>query len=411
MIRNPRFDIYRIGKKDYLLPSGQDIQNRSKVMSLGGLATILWDKFATDHKIVDMFRIIEEEYGAENQDDRNIISVDVSNVCAAFIRAGALLEADEISVTEGADAAKDESDSMADGANIKSDSMAGGAIENLTADTPAARERLLESEDIFVEKTKDGGYVCSFPKFDSVEDIYITSGESIRDRFLAYDLEEIAGYDYEMRIASRIPYSFYALMMGRVFIHSSCILYRDRLWLFAAPAGTGKSTHVRMWEKNGSAKIINGDLNLIGRKVDGVGKGLAVSSIDRSGESSCECSCNRSVDRSDESSGEPWVYGTPWCGTSEIYELKDYPLGGIIILRQGYKDYIEDMSYEDGVIGILSRSVSPMWDKKLVRKNVDIISDIAKDIMICKLYCTINDSAYALMKSYIDEYLDGKQER
>lgn len=397
MIRNPRFDIYRIGKNDYLLPSGQDIQRRSKVMSLSGLATILWDKFASDHKIVDMFRIIEEEYGAENQDDRNIISVDVSNVCAAFIRAGALLEASEMSVTD-----------RVDDANNKPDSMADGAIDDITGDIPAARDRLLESEDIVVDKIENGGYVCSFPKFDLVEDINITSGESIRDRFLTYDLEEIAGYDYEMRIATRIPFSYYALMMGRVFIHSSSILYRDRLWLFAAPAGTGKTTHARMWEKNGSARIINGDLNLIGRKEACVGKGLAVPSIDRSGESSCGGSCNRSVDKSDESSGEPWVYGTPWCGTSGIYELKDYPLGGIIILRQGYKDYIEEMSYEDGVIGILSRSVSPMWDKKLVRKNVDIITDIAKDIMICKLYCTINDSAYTLMKSYIDEYLDGK---
>lgn len=367
MIRNPRFDIYRIGDKEYLLPSGQNIQRRSKVMCLSGIAPLLWNEFEYDHSVVSMFRFVEEKYGAENQDDRNIISVDVSNVCSAFIGAGALLEEAE-------------------------------PIE----------DRLLESEDIIVDRNGENGYICSFPRFDSVEDIYITSDESIRDIFLTYDLEEIAGYDYEMRIATRIPFSYYALMMGRVFIHSSSILYRDRLWLFAAPAGTGKTTHARMWEKNGSARIINGDLNLIGRKEACVGKGLAVPSIDRSGESSCGDSCNRSVDRSDESSGAPWVYGTPWCGTSKKYELQDYPLGGIIILRQGYKDYIEDMSYEDGVIGILSRSVSPMWDKKLVRKNVDIISDIAKDIMICKLYCTINDSAYTLMKSYIDEYLDGK---
>ena len=378
MIRNPRFDIYRIGEKDYLLPSGQDIQSRSKVMCLGGLATILWDKFKTDHRIVDMFRIIEEEYGAKNQDDRNIISVDVSNVCAAFIRAGALVD----------------------------------AIESLCVEADYRGERLLESEDIVVYNTGDGGYVCSFPKFDSVEDLILSSEEDVgddldeSDRFIItnkaceliryrlsrYNLEEIAGYDYESLIATRIPFSYYSLMIGRVFIHSSSILYRDRVWLFTAPAGTGKSTHARMWEKNGSAKIINGDLNLIGRNVDGFGKGFAVSSFDRSGESL----------------GEPWVYGTPWCGTSGIYELKDYPLGGIIILRQGYKDYIEEMSYEDGVIGILSRSISPMWDKKLVRKNVELIADIAKDIMICKLYCTINDSAYTLMKSYIDEYLDCK---
>ena len=382
MIRNPRFDIYRIGDKEYLLPSGQNIQRRSKVMCLSGIAPLLWNEFEYDRSVVSMFRFVEEKYGAKNQDDRNIISVDVSNVCAAFIRAGALLE---------------EAEPIGD--------------------------RLLESEDIIVDRNGENGYICSFPRFDSVEDIYIdsiadnedgafkeagVSTEHALNNMNAYYLNEIADYDYELRIATRIPYSYYALMSGRVFVHSASILYRGRLWLFAAPAGTGKTTHARMWEKNGSARIINGDLNLIGRKEACVGKGLAVPSIDRSGESSCECSCNRSVDRSDESSGEPWVYGTPWCGTSEIYELQDYPLGGIIILRQGYKDYIEDMSYEDGVIGILSRSVSPMWDKKLVRKNVDIISDIAKDIMICKLYCTINDSAYTLMKSYIDEYLDGK---
>lgn len=47
-------------------------------------------------------------------------------------------------------------------------------------------------------------------------------------------------------------------------IHGACILYKDNAYLFIAPSGTGKTTHIRLWIKHlRDLVIINGDKPII----------------------------------------------------------------------------------------------------------------------------------------------------
>ncbi len=333
MIRNPRFSIVNIGDNEYLVPSGQEIVNRRGSMRIGGLSRVLWDILEDEYTVKELFRIIEKKYDAVTEDDTNTVANDVSFTISAFLKISAVTEQPVIVGT-----------------------------------------RLAEAADLWVDRT-DVGYRCHFPTFSTINDIDIISAKQydIQSLEKEYDFEILAESPYERRISARIPYSYYALAMGRILVHSVSVLYRGRLWLFSAPSGTGKSTHASMWVEYEGTKIINGDLNLIGVEEDGV-----------------------------------YAYGTPWCGTSEIYDLERYPVGGVVFLRQGYDNHVDDIDEEQAIISLLSRDVSPMWDNGLVARNVSIVKDIAPHIMMCRLYCTRDKQAFDIMKEYIDQYLDGE---
>ena len=49
------------------------------------------------------------------------------------------------------------------------------------------------------------------------------------------------------------------LRYGRLILHASAVLYREKAYLFTAPSGGGKSTQAEIWEKDMHARIINGD--------------------------------------------------------------------------------------------------------------------------------------------------------
>ena len=54
-------------------------------------------------------------------------------------------------------------------------------------------------------------------------------------------------------------------------LHSSCVVYEDKAYLFSAPCGTGKSTHTQIWLKRfPGAYILNDDKPAIRIMEDGV---------------------------------------------------------------------------------------------------------------------------------------------
>ncbi len=89
---------------------------------------------------------------------------------------------------------------------------------------------------------------------------------------------------------------YFAALHGKYALHSASNYYQEKAWLYSASSGTGKTTHVKLWEKLYAVQVLNGDLNLLGMEKD-----------------------------------EVFVYGIPWCGTSGVYTTKKYPLGGIIL--------------------------------------------------------------------------------
>ncbi len=88
----------------------------------------------------------------------------------------------------------------------------------------------------------------------------------------------------------------------RLLVHGAVIQYAGRAYLFTAPSGTGKSTHIMLWRRYLGADVcvINGDKPFVRIPAD---------------------------------SGEPAViYGTPWAGKEGWQENACAPLAGIVLL-------------------------------------------------------------------------------
>lgn len=179
------------------------------------------------------------------------------------------------------------------------------------------------------------------------------------------------GYDNktaseEIFHAVRIPFLLKAESKGMYAIHSASVLYKEKAWLFSAPAGTGKSTHARLWTAYSDATDINGDLNLIGI-----------------------------------SNGVPTVFGIPWCGTSEIYTDSDVPLGGVVFLRQAPENRIELLDREKALVTLSRRTISPLWNAASLRKMIKDLKPISETIPSLRLYCTKDPEAQKILQDYI----------
>lgn len=178
-------------------------------------------------------------------------------------------------------------------------------------------------------------------------------------------------FHYDFFHALRLVYLYFAQKQGMAAIHSASILYKDKLWLFSGHSGMGKSTHTNLWKEHFGTPVINGDLNLLAIEND-----------------------------------IPVVHGIPWCGTSGIYDTKTYPLGGIILVNRGTTDYTEDISVDEKLLLVSQRLISPSWTKEQWEKNMEIVEQITRDILVCKLYCTKEKSAAEVMKKRIDAFLN-----
>lgn len=99
-------------------------------------------------------------------------------------------------------------------------------------------------------------------------------------------------------IANRLP------EQRRLLVHGAVIEFEGRAYLFTAPSGTGKSTHIRLWRQylGDAVRVINGDKPFI-----------------------------RIPEHREE---PPVVYGTPWAGKEGWQRNDSAPLAGIVLLSR-----------------------------------------------------------------------------
>lgn len=99
-------------------------------------------------------------------------------------------------------------------------------------------------------------------------------------------------------IANRLP------EQHRLLAHGAVIEFEGRAYLFTAPSGTGKSTHIRLWRQylGDAVQVINGDKPFV-----------------RIPE------CREEL---------PVVYGAPWAGKEGWQRNDSAPLAGIVLLSR-----------------------------------------------------------------------------
>lgn len=99
-------------------------------------------------------------------------------------------------------------------------------------------------------------------------------------------------------IANRLP------GRRRLLVHGAVIEFEGRAYLFTAPSGTGKSTHIRLWRQylGDAVRVINGDKPFV-----------------------------RIPEHREE---PPVVYGTPWAGKEGWQRNDSALLAGIVLLSR-----------------------------------------------------------------------------
>ena len=146
---------------------------------------------------------------------------------------------------------------------------------------------------------------------------------------------------------------------NRFVFHGAAIEYGGEAYLFTAPSGTGKTTHINLWKKNLGNKvdIINGDKPII--RIE----------------------------------GKQTVYGTPWAGKEALQRNASAPLKAICILKQGKTNIITRLSKSDA-IGHLMRQVYMPHDATALSKTLELLGTMIEKTPVYILQCNISDEAF-----------------
>lgn len=154
-------------------------------------------------------------------------------------------------------------------------------------------------------------------------------------------------------IAEQLP------QFNRFVFHGAAIEYEGEAYLFTAPSGTGKTTHINLWKKNLGDKvdIINGDKPII---------------------------------RIDE---KPTVYGTPWAGKEALQRNASAPLKAICILKQGKTNCITRLSKSDAISHLMRQVYMPL-NATALSKTLENLGLMIEKNPVYILQCDISDEAF-----------------
>lgn len=170
-----------------------------------------------------------------------------------------------------------------------------------------------------------------------------TEGISPADYPDAY-LETLAVY---RRIAAEM------LRYDTLLMHGAAVAVKDKAWIFTAPSGTGKTTHIRLWLDNiEGSYVVNGDKPLI-----------------RVGE-------------------DATVYGTPWAGKEGMQKNTGVKLCGIVFLERGAENSIERTTLSQSLPVFIQQCYRPD-DKSGMEKALALIGKLGSRIPLYRLQCNM----------------------
>lgn len=164
------------------------------------------------------------------------------------------------------------------------------------------------------------------------------------------------------------------LPKDRLVMHGAVIEYKGKAYLFTAPSGTGKTTHISMWMKclGDKARIINGDKPV-----------LAVSE------------------------DEVTAFGAPWCGKEGWQINTSAPLEGICLLERGEENLIEEIN-PGKYIEYFVKELYIGNSENTLLDVIDIFEKISRSVLFYRMECNISEEAArcSFEKMTGDKWLD-----
>lgn len=145
----------------------------------------------------------------------------------------------------------------------------------------------------------------------------------------------------------------------RFVFHGAAIEYDGKAYLFTAPSGTGKTTHINLWKQylGDKVDIINGDKPII-------------------------MAGNVSI-----------VYGTPWAGKENWQRNVSAPLKAICILKQGKTNNIIRLEKSEAVKHLMRQVYLPHNPISL-SKTLALLGTMIERTPVYMLECDMTEQAF-----------------
>ena len=146
---------------------------------------------------------------------------------------------------------------------------------------------------------------------------------------------------------------------GAFLMHCAVIGYEGCGYAFAAKSGTGKTTHIRLWQAcfgREKVTIVNGDkpiLRVIGDAV--------------------------------------YAYGTPWCGKEGYNANTRVPLRGLCFLERDAENGISRISDAEAMPRILSQVM--VTDSADLMRQMELLDALVTHVPLYKLGCNMDIEA------------------
>lgn len=143
-----------------------------------------------------------------------------------------------------------------------------------------------------------------------------------------------------------------------ILFHGAVLTMNGMAYLFTAPSGTGKTTHIHLWKQvfGDSVSILNGDKPLLKITQDGI-----------------------------------FACGTPWQGKENEGENKIVLLKAICILERSQTNQIESLTFSQALPVLFQQTYLPSETEALI-KTMEIIKELHK-VDLYRLICNMNPEA------------------
>ena len=144
-----------------------------------------------------------------------------------------------------------------------------------------------------------------------------------------------------------------------VVFHGAAVAVGGRAYLFTAPSGTGKTTHIRLWLKNiPGSFVLNGDKPLLRLPAGGPAQ----------------------------------VCGTPWQGKENLGVNGILPLAGLCVLTRAEENTIRSLTFREGFTELL-RQVHRPEEPGAMEKTVSLLGRLGTSVPLYLLGCDMRDEA------------------
>ena len=158
------------------------------------------------------------------------------------------------------------------------------------------------------------------------------------------------GYLEELAVHRKIAEEM--LAYNTFLMHGAAVADGEGAYLFTAPSGTGKTTHIKKWLENlPGAYVVNGDKPLVEITAEGA-----------------------------------IVHGTPWCGKEKLGCNGKAPLRAVVLQQRGEENRMEEITFGAALPTLLRQSYRPD-DPEKMKKTLSLLAELGKRVRFFHFTC------------------------